>query len=100
MQPEPRLRPEPILRALLEHGVEFVVIGGFAATLHGSPAVTFDIDIVPKRDVDNLERLSKALHAIDARIWTQPEPQGLPFDHDAKSLRDANILNLITEFGR
>ena len=100
MQREPEFRPEPILRTLLEHGVEFIVIGGFAATLHGSAYVTFDIDIVPKRDDDNLARLSAALRAINARIWTQPEPTGLPFDHDAASLRDVEILNLVTDYGR
>jgi hypothetical protein len=100
MQPEPEFRPEEILRVFAKHGVEFVVIGGFAATIHGSPLVTFDIDITPSRAPDNLARLSAALREMNARIWTQPEPEGIAFDHDADSLADVQILNLVTDFGR
>ena len=100
MQPEPEFKPEEMLRVFAKHSVEFVVIGGFAATIHGSPLVTFDIDITPNPDHANLARLSAALREMNARVWTQPEPEGLAFDHDADSLADVQILNLITDFGR
>jgi hypothetical protein len=89
-----------MLRVFAKHRVDFIVIGGFAATIHGSPLVTFDIDITPSRDRDNLARLSTALREMNARIWTQPEPEGIAFDHDADSLADVQILNLVTNFGR
>jgi hypothetical protein len=96
----PEFRPEDILRVLAKHRVAYVVIGGLAATIHGSELVTFDLDVTPEAGRENLARLSAALREMGARIWTQPEPQGLPFDHDAESLAGVEILNLITDYGR
>ncbi len=64
----PRFQPEEILRALERHAVRYIVIGGIAATLHGSPLRTGDLDICPARDRDNLERLAAALAEIRARV--------------------------------
>jgi predicted nucleotidyltransferase len=93
-------RPERILRILNKHKVRYVVIGGLAAIIHGSDIPTTDVDITPEDTMDNLERLSRALREMNARVWTQPVPEGLPFDHDAASLADVQILNLVTDFGR
>jgi hypothetical protein len=57
----PEFRPEEMLRVLAEHGVRSVLIGGFAAVIHGSPNVTTDIDVVPEPSEKNLELLSSAL---------------------------------------
>ena len=46
--------PVSICRILNEHGVKFVVLGGFAAVIHGSPVPTEDIDVIPSRDRENL----------------------------------------------
>jgi len=61
------LDPERLLRTLVEHEVEFCVIGAVAAWLQGSPAVTLDLDVMPRRDLDNAERLAEALNSIGAR---------------------------------
>ena len=61
------LDPERLLRSLLEHGVEFCVIGAVAAWLQGNPTVTLDLDVMPKRDLSNAERLAEALNALEAR---------------------------------
>ncbi len=61
------LDPERLLRTLVEHEVEFCVIGAVAAWLQGSPAVTFDLDVMPRRDLDNAERLAEALNSLGAR---------------------------------
>jgi hypothetical protein len=61
------LDPERLLRTLVEHEVEFCVIGAVAAWLQGSPAVTLDVDVMPRRDLDNAERLAAALNSIDVR---------------------------------
>jgi hypothetical protein len=98
--PEPEFQPERMLRALEEHGVRFVLIGGFAAVIHGSPYVTTDIDLVPEGSLENLERLSAALRAMNARVWTASEPDGIPFDHDAASIADVRMWNLVTDLGR
>lgn len=54
------LDPLPLLRALHERGVEYVVVGGFALNAHGVIRVTKDLDIVPNPSERNL----------DSRIWT------------------------------
>jgi hypothetical protein len=92
-------RPREILRVLEDYSVEYVLIGGFAAMLHGSAHVTLDVDITPNRALRNLSRLSDALRALDARIRVEGEPGGLPFRHDAQSLGEVQVLNLITRAG-
>jgi hypothetical protein len=92
-------QPGEILRVLERHGVEFVVIGGLAAAVQGSPFVTTDVDVTPRRARKNLERLSAALKELQAKIRTEAVPEGLPFDHDANSLAGVGLLNLTTRFG-
>ena len=98
--PEPEFRPELLLDVLARHGVRHVMIGGFAAVIHGSPYVTTDVDVVPDMAPSNLERLSAALLELQARIWTPDEHDGVPFDHDATSLAAVDTWNLVTEHGR
>lgn len=69
--PEPRpieLDAEAILAVLIDHGVEFVVISGFAALLYGDPGVTVDVDITPSRSRENRLRLTAALEELDAKL--------------------------------
>lgn len=101
--PEPRSRPldpELLFRALARHGVRFVLVGAMGARLYGFPRMTADADIVPARDAENLERLADALHDLNARVYTESVPEGLPFDVSAKALDRANLWNLVTDGGR
>jgi hypothetical protein len=61
------LNPERLLRSLVDHEVEFCVIGAVAAWLQGSPAVTLDLDVMPRRRLENAERLAAALNELGAR---------------------------------
>lgn len=61
------LDPERLLRTLVDNEVEFCVIGAVAAWLQGGPTVTLDLDVMPRRDLDNAERLAKALNALGAQ---------------------------------
>ncbi len=70
--------PEKILDVLSEHAVDFVVIGGFAAVLHGASRPTRDVDVTPERSEPNLTRLATALTALDARIRVEGIDGGLP----------------------
>lgn len=90
---------EAICRVLVDHGVEFVVIGGMAARLHRTGHATVDIDICPATAADNLERLAAALRALGARLRVENEPAGLPFDPHPDTLRQMSMLTLITEPG-
>jgi hypothetical protein len=98
--PAAEFRPELLLAALNDHDVRFVLIGGFAAVIHGSPYVTTDLDIVPDPSRANLGRLSAALRDLDARVWTSGDPDGLTFAHTAESLARAQTWNLVTRHGR
>ena len=94
--------PERMLAVLAGEGVQFVLIGGMAAVLHGDVGVTVDLDVVPDRDAANLERLARALRTLRARIRTEGEPEGLAFDCSAQffeSLSPDSIVNMTTEAG-
>lgn len=93
------LQADEIFACLARHGVRYVVIGGIATILHGSPQLTFDADICPARDEPNLERLAAALRELDARIRTADRPGGVPFTCDATFLSGVSILNLVTRLG-
>jgi hypothetical protein len=97
---ESSFQPAEIFAALERHAVRYIIIGGLAATLHGSPLATTDADICPARDRDNLERLARALTELRARIRTPDAPDGLPFGCDATFLSRIEVaLNLTTRFG-
>ena len=80
--------------------MNFVLIGALAARLYGFPRLTADADITPAGDKPNLERLAAALNELDARIYTESIPEGLPFDCSPAMLVRARMWNLITKAGR
>jgi transcriptional regulator with XRE-family HTH domain len=94
------LDPKLLFATLAQHQVDFVLIGALGATLQGFPRNTLDADITPARDVDNLARLAAALRELDARVFTEQVPEGLPFDCSPQMLARADIWNLITKAGR
>ncbi|HEX9869850.1 MAG TPA: hypothetical protein VGC99_14870, partial [Candidatus Tectomicrobia bacterium] len=95
----PRFQPEEIFKILREHQIHYVLIGGLAATLHGSPLRTGDADICPESTPENLERLAAALREMKARIRAPDAPEGLPVPFDAAFLGRMEVLNLTTDFG-
>src|SRR5207237_1782221 len=88
-----------MLRIPTDHSVQYVPIGGLAATLHGSPLRTGDADICPSRRGENLTRLAAALRTMDARIRSPDAAAGLPFACDASFFRNVELVNLTTKFG-
>jgi hypothetical protein len=88
-----------MLRVLTRHEVEFVLIGGLGAAIHGSPVATNDADITPRRTHANLERLAAALRDLDARVRTTRQPDGLPFACDAEFLERMKMVNTQTKYG-
>ena len=90
-------RPRALLALLVGRGVDFVVIGGIAAVLHGSERNNFDLDVCPAQDEGNLDALGKALIEIDARLRGIEED--VPFTADGRSLARLQILTLDTTLG-
>jgi hypothetical protein len=91
---DPPLNAAAIVEVLNRHGVDFVVIGAFAAIAQQAPIpATRDIDLTPGTTADNLNRLSAALKELGAQIRTDAVEGGLPFDHDGQSLARADFWN-------
>ena len=74
-----------LLASLSTNNVEFVIIGGLAATLHGSARVTYDLDVVYARTPQNLARIVTALAPF--KPYLRGAPPGLPFVFDVETLR-------------
>jgi hypothetical protein len=88
---------ERLLEVLTRSGVDFIVIGGFAATAHGSAHTTVDLDVVYRRSYDNIERLARALEPLDP--YLRGAPPGLPFRFDAATIRQGLNFTLVTSAG-
>lgn len=69
--------PERLLRCLVEHEVDFFVIGATAAWLQGNPNVTLDLDVMPRRGLDNADRLADALRSLGAHAPGREAPEEL-----------------------
>jgi hypothetical protein len=92
-------RPDEMLEVLERHRVLYVVIGGLAAELRGSPYVTRDVDVTPARNRDNFTRLAAALKELDAklRIPDMEEPLEVPLDE--RSFEQGTTWTYVTKHG-
>jgi hypothetical protein len=88
---------EEQLLLLGRYGVACVIVGGVAATLHGSSFLTHDLDVCYAREPANLERLALALRSVNARL--RGAPQDLPFLLDAETLRRGLNFTFQTDIG-
>ncbi len=93
----PSFDPLALLRILADHGVRFVLIGGFAAATRGSPVITGDVDVCYARDDKNLERLAAALQELAATV--RGAPPDVAFRLDARSLRAGDHFTFSTVAG-
>lgn len=86
-----------MLQGLRTHEIKFVVVGGVAATAHGSRRVTDDIDICYERGKANVTRLATILSDWDA--YPRGIEGGLPFFMDERQFRVTPIMTLTTREG-
>ncbi len=86
-----------LLKALAASKVDFLIVGGAAATVHGSARLTQDLDVVYSRDAANLDRLASALAPLHPSL--RGAPPGLPFRLDPPTLRAGLNFTLTTELG-
>jgi hypothetical protein len=89
--------PLRLLKTLQRNDVRFVVIGGIAGRLWGSPTVTNDLDICYARDGANLESLAAALRQLKAKL--RGTDRDLPFQADVRSLRLGDSFTFVTSAG-
>jgi hypothetical protein len=88
---------ETLVSALAAQNVEFIIVGGLAATVHGSARLTQDIDVVYGRSETNLSRLVDAL--VPYEPYPRGAPEGLPFDWSVDTLRRGLNFTLTTTVG-
>jgi hypothetical protein len=86
-----------LIRGLCDSEVEFIIVGGLAATVHGSSRLTQDIDVVYRRTDENIQRLANALAAL--KPYLRGAPPGLPFDWSAATIRRGLNFTLVTAAG-
>lgn len=88
--------PIGALELLVSRRVRFVLIGGLAARLHGSPTVTNDLDICHAKDPENLEALAATLTAMGARLRGAED---VDFPLDVRLLTAGENFTFTTDFG-
>jgi len=86
-----------LLHALAGRQVRCVLVGGLAATVHGSARLTQDLDLVYDRNPDNIDRLSSALAPLEP--YPRGAPLGLPFDWSSATLQRGLNFTLSTTAG-
>ncbi|MFM7094763.1 MAG: hypothetical protein ACKOA5_11610 [Actinomycetota bacterium] len=95
--------PDRIVRTLIECGVDFVLVGGLAARLHGSDRSTGDVDCLPARDIENFDRLAVAMRKLNARLriagMTDDESKRLIVTLDAHTLMSFGGSTWTTDAG-
>jgi len=85
------------VQVLVDNNVEFIVIGGLSAMLHGSAQVTFDLDVCYSRQAINFQRLATALAPFHPR--PRGFPAALPFLWDERTLSNGALFTLQTDIG-
>jgi hypothetical protein len=88
---------EKALAVLTGGGVEYIVVGGVAGTLHGSAFITQDLDVVYARNRANVRRLAATL--APHQPYLRGAPEGLPFCWDERTIRNGLNFTLTTAFG-
>lgn len=88
---------EGLLKALRDGGVDFILVGGAAATAHGSARLTEDLDVVYSRVPENIVRLASALGPYSP--YLRGAPPGLPFSWDVETMRRGLNFTLTTSLG-
>ncbi len=88
---------ERLLGTLSSANVQFVIVGGVAATIHGSARLTTDLDIVYERSDENVRRLVSALRPF--KPYLRGAPPGLPFRFDEQTIRAGLNFTFVTDAG-
>jgi hypothetical protein len=86
-----------LIRTLADARVEFILVGGVAATVHGSARLTRDVDVVYARDDENIAKIVEALAPLSP--YLRGAPPGLPFVLDAATVKRGLNFTLTTRLG-
>ncbi|HEY0350381.1 MAG TPA: hypothetical protein VGC60_19755 [Pyrinomonadaceae bacterium] len=90
-------RFDELIPLLAQAQVEFIIIGGVAARVHGSARLTEDLDIAYRRTHENIQRIVQALAPYDP--YVRGAPRGLPFQWDERTIHNGLNFTLTTTLG-
>jgi hypothetical protein len=85
------------VRVLSGGGVDYIIVGGVAAGIHGALRTTIDLDVVYARNPTNVDRLVAALEPYHP--YLRGAPSGLPFRLDADTVWRGLNFTLTTSLG-
>jgi hypothetical protein len=85
------------VRVLSSAAVDYIIVGGVAAGIHGALRTTIDLDVVYSRNHANVERLIAALEPF--RPYLRGAPEGLPFRFDTDTVLRGLNFTLTTSLG-
>lgn len=92
----------PNLKALLErlitHNIDFVLIGGFAASVHGCTMVTQDIDICAAITEEEVAKLREALKDLHPKHRMNPNAKHSFLEYPTE-IKGINNIYLETDLG-
>lgn len=86
-----------LITLLVKSRVEFIIVGGAAATAHGSARLTNDLDVVYRRTSENISRLVNALAPYNP--YLRGLPPGLPFIWSEQTVQNGLNFTLTTTIG-
>lgn len=92
--------PKRLLSALAEEQVDYVLVGGIAAAMHGTTRITPDVDIAYATDSANLQRLCAAINRFEPRRLVLGQPEGAVLHFEPELLRKERVVQLETTIGR
>lgn len=103
MTDETLLDRDRLIECLGRFGVEYLLVGGIGAQMHGAVRPTSDFDSLPATSKDNLDRLAGAMRELNARLrvegLTDEEARALPLPIDAETLGRMDISTWRTDAG-
>ena len=88
---------ESLLKALVKTDVQFIIVGGLAATAHGSARLTQDVDVVYSRSENNIRRIVEALAPHSP--YLRGAPANLPFEWSESTVQRGLNFTLTTSVG-
>ena len=91
--------PDKILEVLERHHVRYVVIGGLAAEIRGSPYITRDVDVTPARNRENFVKLAAALNELEAKLRVPDLDYPLEVLLDERSFDQCTTWTYVTNHG-
>ena len=97
MNKSPAARYREVYELLVDAEIEFVLVGGAAANLLGSARFTLDVDIAYSRRDENIAKIVRTFETIHP--YLRGAPPGLPFQFDARTIRNGLNFTLITDLG-